>query len=201
MATTPSLKVVLLANNVEVASTNDSGVWLATMAAITGAASPFGDSASGPPSTNRTGGDERSNDVSNPKDALDSFAEELEIKVDQLVGAASPSMDPPYIHLDHKYWEALKQNTPPRGVGSVPGVVLAATLLLLWNRHAKFGKVGGAMCDAVLATIGHEEKNRARSLKGCEWIQVREDGLRLNPASTSSALRLTRAYATRTAPK
>jgi hypothetical protein len=193
MATSPDLKVSLLAGDVEVASSTDPAVWLSTMAAITGVAAP---KAPGIQS-----GDPEAPKGSAASDPVNGFALELEVTADQLIGAASPSFEAPFIHLDHRYWEALKQKTPARGVGAVPGVVLAATLLLLWNRHAKFGRVTGAMCDAVLATINHDEKNRARSLRRCEWIQVRDDGLRLDPAHTSSAIRLARAYVLKEAPK
>lgn len=196
MAKKPDLKISLLAGGVEVASSTDSSIWLSTMAAITGVSAAVAPAGIIPAAVGTAGAQS-----SDPSDPITTFAAELEVTVDQLHGAASPSAEAPYIHLDHRYWEALKQKTPPRGVGAVPGVVLAATLLLLWNRHAKMGRVTGAMCDAVLDTIGHEEKNRSRSLKGCEWIQVREDGLRLDPANTSSAVRLAKAYVTKEAPK
>lgn len=196
MSKKPELKVSLLAGGVEVASSTDSSIWLSAMAAITGASTTLGPAVASPtPAVATPLGN------SSASDPVSAFAAELEVTTDQLHGAASPSAEAPFIHLDHRYWEALKQKTPPRGVGAIPGVVLAATLLLLWNRHAKFGRVTGAMCDAVLGTINHEEKNRSRSLKGCEWIQVREDGLRLDPANTSSAVRLAKAYATKEAPK
>lgn len=190
----PDLKIILLAGGTEVAHSTDHSIWLNTMAAISGLSAPR-------LSNLKAGTSPSQMDAVDEKGALGVFAAELEVDVNQLIGAASPSTEAPYIHLDHKYWEAIKQNTPPRGVGAIPGVVLAATLLLLWNRHSKFGKISGAMCDAVLATIDHEERNRARSLKGCEWIQVREDGLRLNPASTPSAINLAHAYVTKAVPK
>lgn len=195
MGSSPELKVTLFAGGAEVASTTDASIWLSTMAAITGVA-PVRQAGSV-----SEGGGKTSSISSGNSAPEERFATELEVSLEQLTGAVSPSVDQPYIHLDHKYWESLKENTPPRGVGSVPGVVLAATLLLLWNRHANFGRVSAAMCDAVLGTIGHSEKNRARSLRGCEWIQVREDGLRLNPANTAAAIRLAKAYVTRSVVK
>jgi len=198
MGKKPTLKTVLYAGEVEVASSIDSQIWLDTMAAITGDRVPAGDQ-SGHKGSDGAGSSKRPE--GSGAGPVAKFAAELGVEEAELMGAASPSADTPYIHLDHKYWEALKQNTPPRGVGSVPGVVLAATLLLLWNRHSNFGKVSGAMCDEALRTIGHEERNRSRSLRGCEWIQVREEGLRLNPASVPSAVKLAKAYVTRTAPQ
>jgi hypothetical protein len=198
MAKKPALKTVLYAGETEVASSTDSQVWLDTMAAITGDRAPAGGRREHKESDGAGSKTPPANGGSGP---VSKFASELGVEEAELVGAATPSTETPYIHLDHKYWEALKQNTPPRGVGSVPGVVLAATLLLLWNRHSNFGKVSGAMCDDVLRTIGHEERNRARSLRGCEWIQVREDGLRLNPAAVPAAVKLARAYVTRLAPQ
>lgn len=194
MSNVPDLRLVLYAGKAEVAHSADHTIWLNTLAAITGVstAAPV----VGPPVGVEPGAPLHQSSPTSGG-ALQRFAAELEVDVHQLIGAASPSEEAPYVHLDHKYWEALKQNTPPRGVGSVSGVVLSATLLTLWVRHAKFGKVTGAMCDAVLATIGHEERNRARSLKGCAWIQVRDDGLRVDPASTGAAIRLAKAYITK----
>lgn len=198
MGKKPVLKTVLYAGEVEVASSADSQIWLDTMAAITGDRAPVGGEVE---HKARVGNGSQTPAAGGGTSPLAKFASELGVDEAELVGAATPSADAPYIHLDHKYWESLKQNTPPRGVGSVPGVVLAATLLLLWNRHSNFGKVSGAMCDDVLRTIGHEERNRARSLRGCEWIQVRDDGLRLNPAAVPAAVKLGRAYVTRVAPQ
>lgn len=197
MTKTPALKTILYAGDSEVASSTDSEIWLSTMAAITGNRLPTGGR------LDHKAGDDDSTIGATPKtkSAIDKFADELGTEEAALIGAASPSEEAPFIHLDHKYWEALKQNTPPRGVGSVSGVVLSATLLLLWNRHAAFGKVTAAMCDDVLDTIGHEERNRARSLRGCDWIQVRDDGLRLNPALVSSAVKVAKAYVTRMSPQ
>ena len=195
MSSNPNLKIVLYAGDVEVASSTDGSIWISTMAAITGVHTPAGVGAGVKPSEVEASKVPAGGRLS----AADKFAEELGVSVDALQGACSPTAMAPFIHLDHKYWESLKQNTPPRGVGSVPGVVLAATLLLLWNRHEPLGKVTGAMCDAVIATIGHTEKNRARSLRGCEWIQVRDDGLRLNPASVPQAIKLASAYVTKSA--
>lgn len=195
MSKKPALKTVLYAGEIEVASSTDSQIWLDTMAAITGGRPPTAREF-----THQDGEASASKrQTFNSSGPIGKFAAELGVDEAELVGAASPSTEAPYIHLDHKYWEALKQNTPPRGVGSVPGVVLAATLLVLWGRHSSFGKIAGAMCDDVLRTINHEERNRARSLRGCDWIQVREDGLRLNPASVQSAIKLAKAYVTRTA--
>ena len=193
MSSNPTLKIVLYAGDVAVASSTDGGIWLSTMAAITGVQAPIGAEAG----LKESGKTPPKGQSGAPASSTDKFAAELGVSSDALQGACSPTNAAPFIHLDHKYWESLKQNTPPRGVGSVPGVVLAATLLLLWNRHEPFGKVTGAMCDAVIGTIGHTEKNRSRSLRGCEWIQVRDDGLRLNPASVPQAIKLANAYVTK----
>lgn len=193
MSKQPELKIVLTAGGVEVATSADTAIWLSTMAAITGCAT----SASARPFPVISGASSAPDALTPSQNPVSKFAAELGVAEEALQGAASPSLDAPFIHLDHKYWEALKQNTPPRGVGSVPGVVLAATLLLLWSRHSNFGKIAPSMCDGVLATIGHSERNRARSLKGCEWIQVREDGLRLNPANVQAAIKLASTYVSR----
>lgn len=186
----PDLKIALLAGGTEVATSADPAIWLATMAAITGASAPV---VSSPLDTNNPEFKGSSRSPSEPNN-LGKFASELGVTEEELDGACSPTIEEPFMILDNKNWEALKQNTPPRGTGSVPGIVLAATMLLLWSRHASIGKVTSAMCNVLLSKIGNAEKNRARSLKGCPWIQVRDDGLRLNPAQVPSALKLATAF-------
>lgn len=194
MTNEPILRVALFAGEVEVASTEDTKIWLATMAAITGVGAAE-------VKLLHQAGSASADDVFATGSApvgIAALADELNVSLNELVAACSPMTDKPFIELDHRNWEALKANTAPRGPGSVSGTVLAATLLLLWARHADVGKVTTSACTGVIQTIGHSERNQARSLRNCDWIQVREDGLRLNPARVSAAHKLARAYILRT---
>jgi hypothetical protein len=194
MAEKPNLRVALFAGDTEVASSTDSKIWLAAMAAITGEQIA--------PSSNElsvgAGGVVAPAHKTKAGGALPALADEISVSAEELVAACSPSDTQPFIELDHRNWESLKANTAPRGSGAISGTVLAATLLLLWSRHSSIGKVSVSVCNAVLDTIGLSERNQARTLRNCEWIQVRDEGLRLNPARVSTALKIARAYILRT---
>lgn len=194
MSEKPELKVILSAGGVEVATSSDHQIWLATMAAITGVPAP-----GAPPAHTQSAASATAPPSSGPAaKGVGALAQEIGVSLEELVAACSPSGEKPYIELEHRNWEALKTNTAPRGPGSIAGTVLAATLLLLWGRHTDVGKVNTTACNQVLDTIGLSERNQARSLRNCEWIQVRDEGLRLNPARVSSALKLARSYIMRT---
>ncbi|MEA3011047.1 MAG: hypothetical protein QOJ91_2739 [Sphingomonadales bacterium] len=194
MTDAPILKVVLCAGGVEVATSSDSKIWLATMAMITGNAPP---EVAGVHKDSAGRASQEDQTVHGPK-GLRTLAQEIGVPFEELVAACSPSEDKPFIILEHRNWEALKSNTALRGPGSIAGTVLAATLLLLWGRHANVGKVNTSACNAVLEKIGHSERNQARSLRNCEWLQVRDEGVRLNPARVETAKKIARAYILRT---
>jgi hypothetical protein len=194
MSDAPALRVALYAGDVEVASSSDNKIWLAAMAAITGVSAPEVQPL-------HKAGEASARDLytpGKPPAGIAALADELGVSVNELVAACNPMPDKPFIELEHRNWEALKANSAPRGPGSVSGTVLAATLLLLWARYADVGKVTTSTCTAVIQTIGHSERNQARSLRNCDWIQVRDDGLRLNPARVAAAHKLARAYILRT---
>ncbi|MFL6857048.1 MAG: hypothetical protein ACJ8EB_03965 [Allosphingosinicella sp.] len=184
------LRVVLLAKGVEVAASTDAAIWLATMAQISGQVAT--------PPAERHG----ANGGGNPPEAgggepIARLAQELSVDREELEFAAAPSMEPPHIQLDHKYWQALKSNTPARGRGAIAPATLAATLLLLWNRHAKFGEVTTKLCSQVLSTIDVRDKNPGRAIKGCDWLQIRGNAVKLNAALINEAKAAARAYCTR----
>lgn len=181
------LKVVLLAKGVEVAESADPAIWLSTMALITGAGPVVSPSARG--ASQPLGSADPAEE-----DLIDKFAQEIGVSREQLEGGAGPSTDSPFIHLDHKYWEALRTSA---GTKSVAPIVLAATLLLLWDRHAKIGDVTIAICGRVLKTIDLPTKNASRGLKNCEWLQLRGNAIKLNPAMISKAEGLACKYCAR----
>jgi hypothetical protein len=194
MTDSPNLRLVLYAGDVEVASSSDNNIWLATMALITGVATPGVQS---PHKPSEAGARDTFAPGKVPA-GIAALADELGVSINELVAACNPMSETPYIELDHRNWEALKANSAPRGPGSVSGTVLAATLLLLWARHADVGKVTTSTCTSVIQTIGHSERNQARTLRNCDWIQVRDEGIRLNPARVAAAHKLARAYILRT---
>jgi hypothetical protein len=191
------LKVILLAKGVEVATSAEPAIWLATMSLITGQA-PAKPAAVSPKAVLSANGNDAPGDAS---ETLARFAADLQLDPQELEFAAGPSLEPPFIHLDHKYWQALRSNMPARGPQALAPVALAATLLLLWNRHAKFGEVTTRMCAQVLGTIDVQDKNPSRSVKSCDWLQLRGKSVKLNAALISRAEAVARAYCTRSAPE
>lgn len=181
------LEIVLKANGVEVATSRDAGIWLAAMGLVSGAPLPAQSIKSSIPSRD----DERAEKPAG--DVVSKFAEELGVQREQLEGAAGPSHEAPFIHLDHKYWAALRGS---EGTKAVAPTVLAATLLLLWDRHAKIGDVSTAVSANVLKTIDLVDNHAPRAIKRCEWLQMRGNLIKLNPALIGKAEALARKYCT-----
>jgi hypothetical protein len=124
-------------------------------------------------------------------DANSRLAKSLGITTDELEAAAGPRLEPPFIHLDAKYWEALLSKP---GFGKIAAPQLAATLLLLWDRYAKIGDVDSRMCAKVLSAIAITQKNPNRAFANCPWLQVRGNRIQLNPTAISKAEALATAY-------
>lgn len=187
------LKLVLMADETVVAESEDPGLWQKVLIAINGGR-PTADL---PSATTQL-------DAPAPTSGLESdvavvrLAQDLEVDVAALKGACDPQTDPPYLILDARTWERLKQNTPERGRGAVSPMALSATLLALWFRAAKMGAPTQAQAKAVLDTLGVEDKNPSRAIKLSDWLQQRPGGvIALNPAQISRAVRLARAFVRR----
>jgi hypothetical protein len=204
-----SLRVVLLANEITVAESEDPALWQYNLAAITGGrmppAPPVGDRAGRTtPYAGRAAeqhGDTAHTNGSNGNgvplaEGLERLAAELGVEVAVLQAACDPTTEPPYMHLDVRAWQEFKQNTAPRGASAVPPIVLAATLLVLWFRIARLGPVTVSQAQAVLGTIDARDKNPARGLKNCNWLQTRDDVIKLNPTRYNMVLAVARAFCT-----
>lgn len=204
MSVKASLRVVLLANEIIVAESDDSALWQYNLAAITGGRMPSGPSngdGAGRPMPQEVRPAEQRGDaphsVSNGGvvgGGVERFAADLQLDVALLQAACDPTTDPPYMHLDVRAWQAFKRNTAARGPEAVPPVVLTATLLVLWFRIAQLGPVTISQAQAVLGTIDARDKNPARGLRNCDWLQTRDDVIRLNPAQFDMALAVARAF-------
>lgn len=193
MAVKANLRVVLHANNVVVAESEDPALWQRVLAAINqpGGAEislPSGDS-----------GDSLLDD-GHGTTSLAIFAKRLGVTEDLVVAACDPTDEPPYIHLDSHCWEALKKNTPPRGPKSVSATVLALTLLALWKDVAALDPPTLREAAAVRESIGIVDKSPGRSLRNCEWLQERNGRVRVNPSQVSRAVMLGKAYCERLVP-
>ncbi len=204
MTVKASLQIVLKANDVIVAESDDAALWQQTLAAITGgklsvapAVASRDEVAVGRATYNGDSPRDTQERLNWPTDALDRFAHELRLDVVVVQAACDPGAEHPFMHLDVRTWEEFKRNTPARGYNSVPPVVLAATLLSLWFRQAQMGQVTIGQAQAVLNTIGLRDKNPVRGLRNCEWLQARDDVIKLNPARYTQALAVARAFCSR----
>lgn len=188
------LKIVLQADKTIIAESTDPLLWQNVLVAINTPSKNSTDDNLG--STGNLS--QLKNDVLSPaKTPEQKLAKEIGVSVEILQGACSPSNSAPYIHLDKHHWEAMKSNTPKRGPSSVAACALAATLLVLWKEKAKLGESTVKESTEVLMTIGVNNRNAARSLSNCEWLQLRNNSIIINPAQTSKAIGLAKAYCTK----
>jgi hypothetical protein len=197
MSLKANLKIVLHANNVVVAESEDPDLWQKVLRAMSAASAGATSLEEMTDATGPLGGDELSRERSSDG-AVEMLARELNVSSAVLAGSCDPIVESPYIQLDKHHWEALKRNTPERGQGAVNATVLAATLLVLWKDCAKLGDVKLKETAGVIGTISLESKNPTRSVNNCEWLQLRNDTIKLNAAQTSKAIQVARAYCTKT---
>lgn len=191
-----TLTIVLKAGNVAVAESHDPVLWQQVLAAISAGGGAekkvtetFGreaieklDHAGQLP---RTGGVTHSA----------AFAKEIGVSVEKLAGAISPSEQAPYLHLDLHTWAAWAKNNPARGPSSVSATAVAATLLVLWFRKANLGTATVEQAQAVLQTANLIGANPTRSIRNCQWLQLRgENQIVVNPAKIAYAIELARAF-------
>ena len=192
MAVKADLKIILQANEVIVAESNDQQLWQKVLAAINAGATKVGNTDVASDFGADTG------DFIGPSDLVSNFSKYLDITNEEAIGSCDPSTDPPYIHLDNHHWENLKKNTPARGSKAISATVLALTLLVLWKKIA--GLDGPTLKEAkdVRNTISAGDKNPLRAVKNCEWLQERNSHIRLNPSQTSKAILIAKAYCQKT---
>ncbi len=196
MAIKAQLKLVLLANDVVIAESEDSVIWQAAFQAIQGTdidhvlgpATPSQDDAIGwVPEEERT--------------AILSMADELGIDAKNLLAACHPRMIAPYIFPNKHYWEAFKHQTAERGRTAVSNAVLAMTLLLLWAEKINLDRVTLRDGMAVLRAISARDDHASRAVENCSWLQKRSGRIVLDPEKISRAIAVARAFCTRTSPE
>ncbi len=194
-----TLSIRLFANEVLVAESDAPDLWQRVFAAI---AAGKGDShANVLPRTQSMRPDAAPHGRAAEPGPVGAMATEIGVSSEVLVGACAPSDQPPYLHLDAHCWEAIKRNFGPRGPTAVSPTALAATLLAIWNHHRGAGSPSVSDCLAVLRTIHLRDPNTARSLRNCEWLQTRGGTVVVNPAQRSRALRIARAYCSKSGPE
>lgn len=192
-----AMSVVLKANNVVVAEVEDPTLWNEVFAAISSGSSRLAKPATpephlAQPTTLLPSADPAVAAVIANTPAIEpinKFARELGVEVEFLAAACDPTSTDPYLQLDPHHWEKMKRELPARGPRAMPPIVLTATLLCLWNRHAAFGSVTQALSQNVLGRLNLRDNNPGRGLASCDWLQQRSGGLIvLNPAKVSKAM-------------
>jgi hypothetical protein len=195
------LKVVLQADETVVAESDDAALWQRVLVAINSsditALTPPPATAGGIPQGEAPNGRAGQLDATpeGADEAVVRFAKSISVPVELVLGACSPSRESPYLTLDMHCWNTFKDETPPRGPGSIGPMALAATLLALWAQASKFGSATQAEAQKVLATINLRDPNAARAIAGTEWLQGRPGGVVVvNPARIRRAAALARAF-------
>jgi len=185
------LRIILMADEVVVAESEDPRLWHATLRAVSD-----------------EGGEGERHTFSGPRDgereaerlAVAAFAEELGVDPEAVQAACAPKAIAPYVFLDRHHFESFKRLTPERGRNAVSNIVLALTLLLLWADKMRLARVAVRDGTAVLRTIGARDDHPGRAVDNCPWIRRSMNRLVLVPEEISKAIAVARAYCTKTSP-
>lgn len=195
MAIKAHLKMILTADEVVIAETEDPRLWQAALHWIQGGGSDprlercpveSGAAVDWAPEQERA--------------AIRSLADDLGLAPADLLSACHPRMIPPYIFLNRRYWEAFKRQTAARGRTAISNVVLAATLLLLWSDKIHLDRITLRDGMAVLRTIAARDDHASRALGNCPWLQRSMGRITLRPEGMPRALAVARAFCTQTVP-
>jgi hypothetical protein len=195
MAIKARLRLVLTADNVVVAESDDPNIWQAAFQAIQGAniEQVLG--------TKPIDQDEGIDWVpEEERSAILSLAGDLGIEPQALLSACHPRMIAPYIFLNKRYWEAFKHQTAERGRTAVSNAVLAISLLLLWGEKINLERVALRDGMAVLKVIAARDEHASRAVENCPWLQKTMGKIVLNPEKISRAIAVARAFCTQSAP-
>lgn len=189
-----TLTILLKAGDVAVAESHDPTLWQQVLAAI----SASGDSEEKAAETLARGAQKKLDQAGSGiggVSPLAAFAKEIGVEVEKLIGAISPSDEAPFLHLDAHTWAAWAKNNPSRGPASISPTALAATLLILWFRKANMGHATVEQAQAVLQTANVTGSNPTRSIRNCQWLQLRgTNQIVLNAAKIAHAVELARAF-------
>ena len=189
------LRLVLTADNVVVAESDDPKIWQAAFQAIQGA------NVEQVLGTKPISNDERIDWVpEEERSAILSLASDLGIEPQMLLSACHPRMIAPYIFLNKRYWEAFKDQTAERGRTAVSNAVLAITLLLLWGEKINLERVAQRDGMAILKTISARDEHASRAIENCSWLQKTVGKIVLNPEKISRAIAVAEAFCTKSAP-
>jgi hypothetical protein len=197
------LTVILKADEVVVAETEDGALWQQVLVAInTGSLAALSSPSPLPSSpTSSRQGDGVAHHRPAPTDhagsnsALEKLTQQIGIDVTVIQGACDPSTDEPYLHLNSHNWEAMRTALPTSGPAALASITVAATLLALWFRAAGLGNPTQAQAQLVLGTISQRDQNASRGITRASWLQTRPGGqVVLNPAEISKSVTLMKSF-------
>lgn len=191
MAIKARLMLVLTADNVVVAESDDPKIWQAAFQAIQGANI---DHVLG------TKPMDQKEDIDwvpeEERSAILALASDLAVEPQVLLSACHPRMIAPYIFLNKRYWEAFKHQTAERGRTAVSNAVLALTLLLLWGEKINLERVALRDGMSVLKAISARDEHASRAVENCPWLQKTMGKIVLNPDHISRAIAVAQAFCT-----
>jgi len=197
MAIKARLNLILKANDVIVAETDDPQIWQAAFDAI-----QSGNIQAAFPERAR---DTQLDDIewvpNEERVAIRAFAEELGVEVRDVMAACHPRPIAPYIFLNRHHWEAFKHQTPERGRNAVSNAVLAMTLLLLWVEKINIGRLSLRDGMAVLRAISARDEHASRAVENCPWLQRSAGRVVINPEQISQAIAVARAFCLKREPE
>jgi hypothetical protein len=195
MAVNAKLKIVLMADDVVVAESEDSDIWLAALGAIRGVHTDS------PLSLRKSDLDEWVPEED--RALIRAFAKELDVPVQDVLTACHPRAIPPYIFPSKVHWELFKRNTAERGRSAVSNMVLALTLVLLWGEKIHLPPIGIYGANAILQTMSVRDEHPARAVKNCPWLKLdpKSGRVDLNVAHISKAIAVARAFCLKQAPQ
>ena len=207
MSTKADLKIVLYANDLVVAEISDPKLWQQVLAFATSDEnhhapllapnqSPTGThiSQNSDATVGMPGHNSPPTTAHSDNGPLSKFAKNLGLEIELLDGAISPSEEAPFLHIDHRTWEAFKRNTPKKGRSAVASIVASATLLALWDQARGINETPLKHAKEILNNLGAEYNNPTRSLNNCDWLQLRGENIRLNPSNFSTAESFARCF-------
>jgi len=192
MAIKARLMLILKADDVTVAESDDPEIWAAAFDAIQTGLDQGG--------LRRTGEEISEWVPEEERVAIRSFAAELGIDVKDVLASCHPRTMPPYLFLNRRYWEAFKRQTPERGRNSISNAVLSMTLLLLWAERINLDRVSLRDGMAVLRAISAGDEHASRAVENCSWLQRSTGRVVINPDEISKAIAVARAFCLQRAP-
>ena len=196
MALKAKLKLILTADDVTIAESDDPRIWQAAFEAIQGADIEDSLGAAGKRqelAIEWVPEEERA--------AIWAFASELGIEAKDVLTACHPRTIAPYIFLNKHYWEAFKHQTAERGRTAVSNAVLSLTLLLLWAEKINLERVSLRDGMAVLRAIAARDDHASRAVENCPWLQKSSGRIVINPDQYSKAVMIARAFCLKQAPE